>query len=109
MNSSQEVSEGIGEESQIEAGKEKNKSGVEGGGAAAAAAKLGEEKEARAEDSREAAATTLRDNQSGAVEVEEERKGKTQGALMNLNRLRDPGTYLFSAQDYCSLIQSTLL
>ena len=101
MNSSQEVSEGIGEESQIEAGKEKNKSGVEGGGATAAAAKLGEEKEARAEDSREAAATTLRDNQSGAVEVEdEERKGKTQGALMNLNRLRDAGIHLFSAQDY---------
>ena len=104
MNSSQEVSEEIGEESQIEASKEKNKSGVEGGGAAAAAAKLGEEKEARAEDSREAAATTLRDNQSGAVE-EEERNGKTQGALMNLNRLRDPVPYLFSAQDYCSLIQ----
>ena len=61
-------------ESQIEAS-EKNKSGVGGGAAAATAtAKLGEEKEASAEDSREAAATTLRDNQSGAEE-----EGKTQG------------------------------
>ena len=72
MNSSQEVSEGIGEESQIEASKKKNKSGVGGGGAEA---KLGEEKEASAENSREAAATTLRDNQSGAEE-----EGETQGA-----------------------------
>ena len=63
-------------ESQIEASK-KNKSGV----GASATAKLGEEKEASAEDSREAAAaTTLRDNQSGAEE-----KGKTQGAPVNFN------------------------
>ena len=73
LNSSQEVSEGIWEESQIEFSKEKNKSGVEEGGGAATA-KLGEEEEASAEDSREAAATTLRDNQSGAEE-----EGKTQG------------------------------
>ena len=79
MNSTLEVSEGIGEASQIESSTEKNKSGVEGGGGAA---KLGEEKEATgAEDERrreEAAATTSRDNQSGA-----EWRGKAQGAAAN--------------------------
>ena len=79
MNSTLEVSEGIGEASQIESSREKNKSGVEGGGGAA---KLGEEKEAAgAEDERreEAAATTSRDNQSGAE------WGKAQGAAANRN------------------------
>ena len=81
LNSTLDVSEGIGEASQIESSTEKNKRGVEGGGGGGAA-KLGEEKEAAgAEDRRreEAAATTSRDNQSGAE------WGKTQGAAAKRN------------------------
>ena len=81
MNSTLDVSEGIGEASQIESSTEKNKRGVEGGGGGGAA-KLGEEKEAAGvEDERreEAAATTSRDNQSGAE------WGKAQGAAANRN------------------------
>ena len=82
LNSTLDVSEGIGEASQIESSTEKNKRGVEGGGGGGAA-KLGEEKEAAgAEDEKrreEAAATTSRDNQSGAE------WGKTQGAAAKRN------------------------
>ena len=86
MNSTLEVSEGIGEASQIKSSTEKNKRGVEGGGGGGGggggAAKLGEEKEAAsAEDEErreEAAATTSRDNQSGA-----EWRGKAHGADAN--------------------------